>query len=205
VEYQQIELVLGLTADYVCFSRHAPKQDPAWDQSDPPIPTEVSQIPLIPFECAELKNNDFESDSEIYKPYNIPSLASPQLVDFEAPPKCERDLNRESVDTLANSIRTSDVREQVTSITQQVAPEHCHWLETYWVARGNKRHLYYRYCWMVGRKISRCHIPGGHIHRSESLSCCHAVREAIASNCTPQEIQNMIRAIRNSEKRISIK
>ncbi|BDA68222.1 hypothetical protein CAL7716_023880 [Calothrix sp. PCC 7716] len=33
-----------------------------------------------------------------------------------------------------------------------------HWIEPYWVKRANKKHKYYRYCWMEGRKIKRVHI-----------------------------------------------
>ncbi len=205
MEYHQTELILSLTCVYMSDRSSYARQDPAWNQPDTPHSCDSEQIPILPLSFEQIEKSDFESDSETYKPYNIPPLASPQLVDFDAPPQISSDLNRESTDTPDASNHSCSVREQVLTVTQQVAPEHCHWVETYWVARGLKKHLYYRYCWMVGRRIKRCHIPGGHIHMPRSLACCQVAREAIASNCTPQEIQNMIRAIRNYGEITSIK
>ena len=197
MEYIQTELILSLTLEVASDRGFSTRYDPAWDQPNPPHPSVREQISLLSLDSEQTEKSDFESDSEIYKPYNIPHLASPQSVATSAHSGDSSDLIGELADTQCDSNPSPSVREQVIFNTQQVAPEHSHWLETYWVARGLKKHLYYRYCWMVGRKIFRCHIPGGHIHSSRSIACCQVVREAIALNYTPQAIQNIIRGIRN--------
>lgn len=53
------------------------------------------------------------------------------------------------------------VREQVNQDTIKSAPERNHWVEEYWVERPTGKHYYYRYCYMIGRKIKHVHIPGG--------------------------------------------
>ncbi|BAY15713.1 hypothetical protein NIES21_15320 [Anabaenopsis circularis NIES-21] len=83
----------------------------------------------------------------------------------------------------------TDVREQLK--TNQVAPEHTHWIEEYWVKRCGKKHYYYRYCWMEGRKINRCHLGSLRSHQGREKK--QAVEFAIADGQTPQEIKLMLR------------
>lgn len=67
-----------------------------------------------------------------------------------------------------------------------------HWTEIYWVRRGNKKHQYYRYVWMEGRKIHRIHLPGGNIHSASAQLLLHETELAITSGATPHQIQEMI-------------
>lgn len=163
--YQQTELLLSLTPEQECDRHPVARQDPAWDDPDPPIRVAPEHSPPLPF--------------------NYPDPIGNHLIDV-------------SSDTAAAGNTDNSVREHVYSVTQQIAPEHSHWIEVYWVARGYKKHLYYRYCWMVGRKINRVHLPGGHIHKKESIACRQAVSDALASGLTPQDIKKLIQDIRNS-------
>ncbi len=86
------------------------------------------------------------------------------------------------------------VLEQVKNDTSIVAPEHSHWIETYFVSRGHKKHYYYRYCYMVKRKIRHIHIPGGCTANNLSKQYCQEVRDAIATGISPQEIEKMIKS-----------
>lgn len=73
------------------------------------------------------------------------------------------------------------------------APEHTHWVEKYWVKRGNSKHNYYRYCWMEGRKIHHCHISGGSITSPLAVQRRAVVETAIADGKLPCEIEKLIR------------
>ncbi|MCV3216678.1 hypothetical protein OGM63_24775 [Plectonema radiosum NIES-515] len=62
--------------------------------------------------------------------------------------------------------------------------------EEYWVERNQKKYYYWRYCWMEGRKIRRCHI--GSVRSLKALGNYQAVVRAIARNQSPQEIKKLI-------------
>ncbi|RAM48059.1 MAG: hypothetical protein C6Y22_29980, partial [Hapalosiphonaceae cyanobacterium JJU2] len=83
------------------------------------------------------------------------------------------------------------VREQVNYNTAPehtyFAPEQTHWVEKYWVKRGNKKYDYYRYCWMEGRKIRRIHIGSVDSRRAKEIKV--AVLCAIAEGKSPIEIK----------------
>lgn len=66
-----------------------------------------------------------------------------------------------------------------------------HWIEPYWVKRGNKKHKYYRYCWMEGRKIKRVHIgsTGSTIAQTKKQE----VLQLISNGKQPQEIINYLK------------
>ncbi len=85
---------------------------------------------------------------------------------------------------------------QVTTTTapqhQYVAPQHTHWVEKYWVERGNNKYWYYRYCWMEGRKIRRRYI--GSVRSAIANYRKTMVSSAIADGETPAEIQNLIKS-----------
>jgi hypothetical protein len=72
-----------------------------------------------------------------------------------------------------------------TSIAPQHPPKHTHWVEKYWVERGTKKHYYWRYMWMEGRKMRRSYL-GRYGDR------VRAVQQAIAEGMSPLEIQQMI-------------
>ncbi|PLZ95289.1 hypothetical protein CEN50_22800 [Fischerella thermalis CCMEE 5268] len=87
------------------------------------------------------------------------------------------------------------VREQVKHNTapehQYFAPEQTHWVEKYWVKRGNKKYDYFRYCWMEGRKIRRIHIGSVDSHRAKEKK--EAVELAISEGESPDEIKQLIK------------
>lgn len=85
------------------------------------------------------------------------------------------------------------VREQVVNDTLKVAPEQIHWTEQYWVERNHKKYYYWRYCWMEGRKIRRCHI--GSVRSHTALLKKEAVVRAIALGQSPQEIKQIVIAL----------
>ncbi len=68
---------------------------------------------------------------------------------------------------------------EVTYTTKKTAPQHdTHWVEKYWVERSGNRYWYYRYCWMVGRKIHRRYI--GSVDSPKSRFKKEEVENAIA-------------------------
>ena len=118
-----------------------------------------------------------------------------QLQLFELPPQIKtiHDPYWDELETQAppSPIPYRSVREQATLDTEKVAPEHIHWLEEYWVERSSKKYYYWRYCWMEGRKIRRCHI--GSVRSLKALGKYQAVEEAIALGQAPQKIKQLIK------------
>ncbi|MEH2454497.1 DUF4102 domain-containing protein [Nostoc sp.] len=85
---------------------------------------------------------------------------------------------------------------QVLSDTLKSAPQHdTHWVEKYWVERGSNKYWYYRYCWMVGRKIHRRYIGSVDSIRAKQRKA--AVEIAISDGQPPREIENLIREQRS--------
>ncbi|OUL36366.1 hypothetical protein BV372_08080 [Nostoc sp. T09] len=74
---------------------------------------------------------------------------------------------------------------------EKFAPEHTHWTEEYWTKRGNKKHYYYRYCWMVGRKKHRVHI--GSVTSPIAQARREEIDQAIAIGKSPPEIKQLIK------------
>lgn len=89
------------------------------------------------------------------------------------------------------------VREQVNEDTKKSAPEHTHWVEQYWVKRCGKKHKYYRYCWMSGRKMHRCHICS--VHFPLATARTQMVENAIADGKSPADIEKLIRSWREEK------
>lgn len=75
--------------------------------------------------------------------------------------------------------------------SENFAPEHTHWTEEYWTKRGNKKHYYYRYCWMVGRKKYRMHI--GSVNSPIAQAKREEIENAIAIGKSPDEIRQMLK------------
>jgi len=85
------------------------------------------------------------------------------------------------------------VRAQVSLATQKSAPEHskpAHWVEKYWVKRGENKYWYYRYRWMFGRKSYRVHL--GSVLSPLVKEKVEMVRGAIALGKSPLEIKQLI-------------
>lgn len=74
------------------------------------------------------------------------------------------------------------------------APEHTHWIEEYWVKRCGKKYNYWRYCWMEGRKIKRCHLGGVRSRLAKHKKA--DVEVWISDGLSPQEIGKLIRSWR---------
>lgn len=86
------------------------------------------------------------------------------------------------------------VREQVKEDTEKTAPEHDteinHWVEKYWVERGNQKYWYYRYMWMEGRKLRRKHL--GSVTSARAKVRKQLVEEGIEGSLSPIEIIELI-------------
>lgn len=76
---------------------------------------------------------------------------------------------------------------------------HTHWTETYTVRRGDKKHLYYRYCWMDGRKIYHVHLPGGNTMSDRARALFNRVTAGIKKGDTPTKIKALIKNARSHE------
>jgi hypothetical protein len=91
--------------------------------------------------------------------------------------------------------------EHTASGSVREQPEHTHWVEIYWTKRGNKKHSYYRYCWMDGRKIHHVHIPGGNTANERAIALQEQVTEAIKKGDNPAQIKALIKS--NARRRES--
>lgn len=112
----------------------------------------------------------------------------------ENPPIISQTQSGVYKDIPGDSDSTPSVLEQVNNDTSVVVPEHLQWVEIYYVRRGYKKHYYYRYCWMVRRKIRHIHIPGGCTTNKISTGYCQCVKDAIADKLPPLEIEKLIRS-----------
>lgn len=84
------------------------------------------------------------------------------------------------------------VLEQVTEDTNKSAPEqHSHWIEEY--SPSNRKHLsYYRYCYMVGRKIKHVHIKGGNVNTPLAIYRKLDIEDLIQVGESPDKIVEII-------------
>lgn len=84
------------------------------------------------------------------------------------------------------------VLEQVTPDTSKPAPEqNSHWIEEY--SPSNRKHLkYFRYCYMVGRKIKHIHIRGGNVNTPLAIYRKIDIEDLIASGESPDKIVKII-------------
>ncbi|MEH1851458.1 MAG: DUF4102 domain-containing protein [Nostoc sp.] len=90
------------------------------------------------------------------------------------------------------------VRGQVNIDTTKTAPEHnTHWVEKYWVERCANKYWYYRYCWMSGRKIKRCHL--GSVDSIIAKRKKADVEVWIGDGLAPVEIEKLIRQQRSPQ------
>lgn len=85
------------------------------------------------------------------------------------------------------------VLEQVAEDTNNSAPEqHNHWIEEY--SPSNRKHLsYYRYCYMIRRKIKHLHIPGGNVNTPLVIYRKLDIEDLIAVGETPDKIVEIIK------------
>jgi hypothetical protein len=88
----------------------------------------------------------------------------------------------------------SSVGEQVLTDTEKTAHQHdtqiTHWVEKYWVARGNNKYWYYRYTWMEGRKLRRLYI--GSVNSPQARHKVELIKEAIDSEKSPCEVKELL-------------
>lgn len=86
----------------------------------------------------------------------------------------------------------NSVREQVNQTTSKSAPEQNHWVEEYWVPRPNGKHYYFRYCYMIGRKIKHVHIRGGNVNTPLAIYRKLDIEDLIAIGESPSKILEII-------------
>jgi hypothetical protein len=102
-------------------------------------------------------------------------------------------ISSSEVVQIANYLLTTDVREQlqapqnIQSANKPNQNQKCNqWVEDYWVRRGKKKHEYYRYCWMEGRKIRRLHI--GPVKSNISIKKYQEVKRLISTGKLSHEV-----------------
>lgn len=82
------------------------------------------------------------------------------------------------------------VGEQVSQSTQKSAHQHeiqtNHFIETYYVERGNNKYWYWRYTWMEGRKLRRKYV--GSVNSARARRKKQVIEEYIRGDYTPNEI-----------------
>jgi hypothetical protein len=109
-------------------------------------------------------------------------------------------ISSNEVAQITNYLLTTGVREQLpervperpTGSQKPNKHRSCkQWVEIYWVRRANKKHKYYRYCWMEGRKINRTHI--GSTTNSKAVMRAELVKDAISKGSNPSQIKQLIK------------
>lgn len=84
------------------------------------------------------------------------------------------------------------VLEQVNSDTKISAPEQdSHWIEEYQPST-RKKYKYFRYCWMVGRKVFHKHIPGGNVNSPLAICRKDDIEYLIKDGCDSTSISQII-------------
>lgn len=92
--------------------------------------------------------------------------------------------------SITQNVRPQDTQQQ-QAIPKHFAVEHSHWTDEYWVKRGNKKHYYYRYCWMVGRKKKSIHL--GSVTNPVARAKREEVEIAIADGESPEYIRQLLK------------
>jgi hypothetical protein len=129
---------------------------------------ESEQLSLFPLETVEVERSSYGYVSDPYWD---------ELVG-------EQPLITDASDAPQHTPIDEGVGEQLEDTTIS-APQHTHWVEKYWVERGKKKHHYWRYMWMEGRKIRRCYL-GKYGDKVEAVS------DAITDGLSPEQITQMI-------------
>ncbi|XHR80595.1 MAG: hypothetical protein ACFKPT_20335 [Gloeotrichia echinulata GP01] len=135
-------------------------------------------------ECVRPQQITEEFADEHFEPENSESVRPQQITEEFADEHYEPD-------------NSQSVRPQ--KVTEEFADEHTHWVQDYWVKRGNKKHHYYRYCWMVGRKKHCIHIGNTSLasakEKKREVECAMAKPAAgIADGQSPDEIKKIIKS-----------
>ncbi|WYL97412.1 MAG: hypothetical protein HEQ35_29670 [Gloeotrichia echinulata IR180] len=119
-----------------------------------------------------------EFADEHYEPDNSQSVRPQQITEEFADEHYEPD-------------NSQSVRPQ--KVTEEFADEHTHWVQDYWVKRGNKKHHYYRYCWMVGRKKHCIHL--GSTSSTNAKLKKQEIELAIARGLSPEQIIELVKSL----------
>ncbi|XHR85305.1 MAG: hypothetical protein ACFKPT_13945 [Gloeotrichia echinulata GP01] len=138
-----------------------------------------------------------EFADEHYEPENSESVRPQQMEEF-ADEHFDPD-NSESVRPQQVEEFADEHYEPENSESVRPQQEHTHWVQDYWVKRGNKKHHYYRYCWMVGRKKHCIHIGNTSLpsakEMKQEVECAMAKPAAgIAQGRSPDEIKTIIKS-----------
>lgn len=124
------------------------------------------------------------------------NLAPVQVIRTVTDPYWDEIVNEVALATISPPVKPL-VGGQVISDTEKVAPQHdTHWIERYWVERSENKYWYYRYCWMIGRKIHRLYI--GSVHSPKAQAKKELIEIAIADGETPLQIKQMLRGHKNA-------
>ncbi|MBW4678113.1 MAG: hypothetical protein KME52_30250 [Desmonostoc geniculatum HA4340-LM1] len=94
---------------------------------------------------------------------------------------------------------TPHTREVICN-TQKSAPQHdTHWVERYWVERSGNKYWYFRYCWMVGRKIHRHYL--GSVNSKLAKRKKADIEVWISDGQPPGEIEKLIHSWKSYQER----
>jgi hypothetical protein len=173
--------------------------DPYWDEIEV-APQQVERHRWNPAHFGEVPHKQ-DSDGQLTIFYDSPEPPDPDdyqnLEDYEqAWAEWETLVGGQVSKATFKDTAESLVGEQVTTDTLKTAPQHdTHWVERYWVERSGNKYWYFRYCWMIGRKIHRCYL--GSVRSQLAKQKKADIEVWIADGYSPMEIQKLIRQ-RNS-------
>ena len=120
-----------------------------------------------------------------------------QLIDKQASDNTSKEL--ESPKYVLEQVKQETLKSAPEKTKQEIlesAPEQKqlinHWVEEYFPS-NRKRYKYFRYCWMVGRKINHIHIRGG--NAATPLARCRKeyIQRQILTGSSPDEILQIIK------------
>ncbi|MBR8832706.1 MAG: hypothetical protein DSM106950_01345 [Stigonema ocellatum SAG 48.90 = DSM 106950] len=161
--------------------RSNPVHDPYWDETEEP-PT------------ASLDKSQFSGDTESVVDPSAPPHASVGEQIFSPGAVEDASVGEQIFCPSVADSPYSSVGEQVLTDTKKTAPQHdtqtTHWIEKYWVARGNNKYWYYRYMWMEGRKLRRLYI--GSVNSPQARHKVELIKGAIDSDKSPCEVKELI-------------
>ncbi|BAY85997.1 hypothetical protein NIES267_55030 [Calothrix parasitica NIES-267] len=94
------------------------------------------------------------------------------------------------------------VGEQVSHSTQKSAHQHeiqtNHFVEKYYVERGNNKYWYWRYTWMEGRKLRRKYV--GSVNSARARKKKQVIEDCIRKNLHPQNIITILNNFSNNSQ-----
>lgn len=157
-----------------------PKHDPYWDEITKNLAHEQSD------------NNSSLVASET--PHLLDTGERAQTIQGVEVAHEHIDTNNKGVAITTTPLLDTGVREQLPNNfvngcnghQQPTQKQPAQWVEEYWVKSASKKHWYYRYCYMIGRRQDRTHI--GLTSSKAAIEKRAVVLQMIIDDATPEEI-----------------